>query len=208
MAGETLCCVPRMRRSAPRLAAWYAADPGTIVLVWVPVLRSGTTHRIASGTRDDGGKLIAGSEGGRDSIPLPSCPASCRASTSSVVLGIKTWITGTSPVTTGGWRHEGRSNCSSLDRFFTASGDLPVVPMCRSAAKLRASPNQRHRPRVPSRFTRGVSRSSRTSGAGCDGRFSVRQTSAPEKRTAKSCGPDAPTLASSCAERSAWRRWQ
>ena len=149
-------------------------------MVWVPALRSGTTHRIASGTRDDGGKLIAGSEGGRDSIPLPSCPASCRASTSSVVLGIKTWITGKSPVTTGGWRHEGRSNCSSLDRFFTASGDLPVVPMCRSAAKLRASPNQRHRPRVPSRFTRGVSRSSRTSGAGCDGRFSVRQTSAPE----------------------------
>src|SRR5579871_47938 len=47
----------------------------------------------------------------------------------------------------------------------------------------------------PVSFARGVSRSSRTLSAGCDGRGwrarRVRQT-----RTAKSCGPDIPTLIS------------
>jgi hypothetical protein len=43
---------------------------------------------------------------------------------------------------------------------------------------------------------RGVSRSSRTLGAGCDGRGSARRRTA-LTRTAKSCGPDASTLASS-----------
>jgi len=43
---------------------------------------------------------------------------------------------------------------------------------------------------------RGVSRSSRTLGAGCGGRGCARRRGV-QPRTAKSCGPDAPTLASS-----------
>jgi hypothetical protein len=58
---------------------------------------------------------------------------------------------------------------------------------------------------------RGVSRSSRTLGAGGGGRGGVvaqlRGRTRPA-RTAKSCGPDAPTLASSCAKFFARRRWQ
>jgi hypothetical protein len=58
------------------------------------------------------------------------------------------------------------------------------------------NPNQRHIARRPGPITRGVSRSSRTLGAGCDGRGDVegRTTST---RTAKSCGPDISTLMSS-----------
>jgi hypothetical protein len=47
-----------------------------------------------------------------------------------------------------------------------------------------------------SRLTRGAYASSRTSGAGCDGRVGVPGRGAP-MRTAKSCGPDLPTLGSS-----------
>jgi hypothetical protein len=54
---------------------------------------------------------------------------------------------------------------------------------------------------------RGVSRSSRTLGAGCDGRDGLVRRTRPT-RTAKPCGPGAPTLASSFAEFSAKRRWQ
>ena len=43
--------------------------------------------------------------------------------------------------------------------------------------------------------------------AGCNGRFWCARRMHNE-RTAKSCGPDAPTLASSFAEVSARRRWQ
>ena len=50
--------------------------------------------------------------------------------------------------------------------------------------------------RVPCPITRGVSRSSRTLGAGCDGRGGVARRAAPT-RTAKSRGLDASTLASS-----------
>ena len=53
-------------------------------------------------------------------------------------------------------------------------------------------------PPVPS-LKRDASRSSRTLGAGCDGRLGDARRAAPW-RTAKSCGPDAPTLASS------WRK--
>jgi hypothetical protein len=51
---------------------------------------------------------------------------------------------------------------------------------------------------VPARW-RGVSRSSRTLGTECDGRGNVTRRMT-LLRTAKSCGPDAPTLASSFAE--------
>ena len=51
---------------------------------------------------------------------------------------------------------------------------------------------------LPSRTRqRGVSRSSRTLGAGCGGRGLRQATNDVDPRTAKSCGPDAPTLASS-----------
>ena len=53
---------------------------------------------------------------------------------------------------------------------------------------------------------RGVSRSSRTLAAGCDGRVGVLRRSA-RMRTAKACGPDLPTLGSSLARRFARRRW-
>jgi hypothetical protein len=68
-------------------------------------------------------------------------------------------------------------------------------------------PNQGLALAIPSSLTRGVSRSSRTLGTGCDGRESAARRAA-LMRTAKSCGPGAPTLALSLAERSAERRWQ
>ena len=60
---------------------------------------------------------------------------------------------------------------------------------------------------------RGVSRSSRTLGRGCDGRLGVRRVFSPDEtpgRTAKSCGPDAAMLALSSWEANAFweRRWQ
>jgi hypothetical protein len=54
---------------------------------------------------------------------------------------------------------------------------------------------------------RGVSRSSRTLGAGCDGRFGGAGRARPS-RTAKSCGPDTPTLVSSLRMMNRERRWQ
>jgi hypothetical protein len=61
-------------------------------------------------------------------------------------------------------------------------------------------------PAVPSPL-RGVSRSSRTWAAGCGGR-KERQRRGRLLRTAKSCGPDAPTLASSRWRQLRRRRWQ
>jgi hypothetical protein len=55
---------------------------------------------------------------------------------------------------------------------------------------------------------RGAYASSRTLGAGCGGRGSGARRAA-LARTAKSCGPDAPTLASSsCGDNPRERRWQ
>jgi hypothetical protein len=72
--------------------------------------------------------------------------------------------------------------------------NIPLSPSGKSALPARAIP-------CPSR--RGVSRSSRTLGAGCGGRFQCRRDQIVRtnalKRTAKSCGPDAPTLVSSFA---------
>ena len=72
---------------------------------------------------------------------------------------------------------------------------LPVVLICRSQRYCRI-------PQISFTFaasrldTRGASRSSRTLGAGCDGRVGDARRAA-LMRTAKLCGPDAPTLASS-----------
>jgi hypothetical protein len=65
------------------------------------------------------------------------------------------------------------------------------------AARLSVPPNQRQISRRPASI-RGAYASSRTLGAGCDGRFGDARRAA-LTRTAKSCGPDAPTLASSFA---------
>jgi hypothetical protein len=73
---------------------------------------------------------------------------------------------------------------------------LPVVPICRNPTALPLPPNQRQISRRPVLTKRGASRSSRTLGAGCGGRDGDARRAAPA-RTAKSCGPDAPTLASS-----------
>jgi hypothetical protein len=112
-----LCALcPRLRRA---LAAWCAADPGSIVLLvlpWIPALRSSVKH--ADRVRDT------------------------------------------------------RGNCSS--RLF---GDLPVgrfvdrgVQPCLQKYFCFRTPQITSRTlRIPSR-KRGVSRSSRTLGTGCDGR--------------------------------------
>src|SRR5689334_22056633 len=51
-----------------------------------------------------------------------------------------------------------------------------------------------------------------TWGAGCDGRCDVSASQIARakrsRRTAKSCGPGAATLASSCPVSPGWRRWQ
>jgi hypothetical protein len=70
---------------------------------------------------------------------------------------------------------------------------------CRANHLYKLAPSRAH--------SRGVSRSSRTLGAGCGGRLGAARRAA-RKRTAKSCGPDAPTLASSWRKRFRWRQWQ
>jgi hypothetical protein len=77
-----------------------------------------------------------------------------------------------------------------------AKTDSPVVPICRIPSGLISTPNQKHFPALSRPTKRGVSRSSRTLGAGCDGRFGDARRAA-QKRTAKSCGPGIPTLMSS-----------
>ncbi len=84
---------------------------------------------------------------------------------------------------------------------------LPVVPIRRGALQLISPPNQwlPFACLVPEK--RGGSRSSRTLGTGCDGRDSVRRAGQMARgrmmltRTAKSCGPGAPTLALSLRKR-------
>src|SRR4029077_16203201 len=89
-------------------------------------------------------------------------------------------------------RDEG-SNCLSLDTNFPIATDLPVVPKCRKHFCLRRRANQKQISAYPVPAMRGVSRSSRALGGGCGGRGCAfdewRRT-----RTAKSCGPDIPTL--------------
>jgi hypothetical protein len=89
----------------------------------------------------------------------------------------------------------------------TIQSDLgcPVLP--RKTFRFLEPPNQWLPPARPVP-TRGALRPIVTKrGAGCGGRGSARRRTA-LTRTAKPCGPDAPTLASSFAEFSARRRWQ
>src|SRR5579863_7770560 len=63
--------------------------------------------------------------------------------------------------------------------------------------RLRRRANQKHFLARLAPEKRGVSRSSRTLSAGCDGRFGLRHDEPQAKRMAKSCGPDISTLISS-----------
>jgi len=81
---------------------------------------------------------------------------------------------------------------SPLDNISRITTDLPVVLICRSVGACRVTPKHFRLCKVPP-HQRGVSRSSRTLGAGCGGRFgAARRTRM--RRTAKSCGPHIPTL--------------
>ena len=99
----------------------------------------------------------------------------------------------------------------SSRRAKSASRPCANSPSCYSAAGACACSGHPTQFRLtPSRLDkRGASRSSRTLGAGCGGRECCERRARPT-RTAKSCGPDAATLASSwrwCFA-SRWRRWQ
>ena len=99
------------------------------------------------------------------------------------------------------------STCSSLDTISPTSSDLPVVPSCRRRFACLVGQIRCTDSAVPRSSKRGASRSSRTLGAGCDGRVDARRRRA-SMRTAKSCGPDASTPASSWRQCYAlrWRR--
>jgi hypothetical protein len=83
---------------------------------------------------------------------------------------------------------------------------LPVVPICRNPSALPLPPNRRQIPRRPA-SQRGGSRSSRTRG-GMRWTLLARKDEACLRRTAKSCGPDAPTLESSWWRQLRQRGWQ
>ena len=92
-------------------------------------------------------------------------------------------------------RDTSSSDCPSLDRIFHSSTDLPVVPICRGSTSLISPPNHRQHAAIPSR---SEGRIAIVTDAGWD---AVDAGGAADEsaglRTAKSCGPDAPTLASS-----------
>jgi hypothetical protein len=89
-----------------------------------------------------------------------------------------------------------RNDSRCLTRLSPRQSDLPVVPTCRSSPTLRASPNQTHRPRHPAPAGGAFrDRHGRWARDAVDA-FGARDECT-DKRTAKSCGPDASTLASS-----------
>src|ERR1700747_1999762 len=80
---------------------------------------------------------------------------------------------------------------------FRAHPDLPVVPICRRRPRLPDGPETLHESRRPALCKEG--RIAIVTNVGC-GMLWPRQHREDErscKRTAKPCGPDAPTLASS-----------
>jgi hypothetical protein len=90
---------------------------------------------------------------------------------------------------------------SALDTISDAVPDLPVVPTCRTPARLPPTPDTLHLRRHPAPTRRGVSRSSRNVGReAMDAKRALDESAL--SRTAKPCGPDAATLASSSREAS------
>jgi hypothetical protein len=84
---------------------------------------------------------------------------------------------------------------------------LPVGLICRNPTALPLPPNHRQISCCPVLTKRGASRSSRTLRRDAVDAGGATDESA-DLRTAKPCGPDAPTLASSFAKQFARRRWQ
>jgi hypothetical protein len=96
--------------------------------------------------------------------------------------------------------------CCLRGERMRAMRKLPVVPICRNPTALPLPPNQPQIRIIPSREEGRIAIVTKR-GAGCGGCGSAGRRTA-LMRTAKPCGPDAPTLASSLAEFSARRRWQ
>src|SRR5271155_4808427 len=100
-------------------------------------------------------------------------------------------------------------NCAG--RFVAAglkplTGDLPVVPTCRSPPSLISTPNQWLFTACPVPLE---GRLAIVTDAGRDAVDAGRALDQQRvKRTAKPCGPDAPTLASSWRKQFRRRRWQ
>ena len=114
-----------------------------------------------------------------------SCPALCRASTSSLAVTQKTWMAGTSPAMT--------------EKALRPVSDFQKL-------LLTAHPNHYYIPRHPVPL-RGAFRERHGRGAGCGGRSGALDGRC-LRRTAKTCGPDTPTLVSSRWRQLRWRRWQ
>jgi hypothetical protein len=74
---------------------------------------------------------------------------------------------------------------------------LPVVPICRNPTSLISTPNHRQIPHHPVPLKRGVCAIVTDVGCGMRWTRAVSATNDVDPRTAKSCGPDAPTLVSS-----------
>jgi hypothetical protein len=81
----------------------------------------------------------------------------------------------------------------------SAMRKLPVVLICHRPHALRRSPDTPHIDAVPCP-TRGALRDRHDVGRGMRWTRAMSATIDVDPRTAKSCGPDAPTLASSFAE--------
>ena len=88
----------------------------------------------------------------------------------------------------------GKSSARKIEIRKTLQADLGGPVRMRKIFGLFCRANQVHSFRRPALTKRGVSRSSRTWGAGCDGRSNVTDECVCF-RTAKSCGFGAPTLA-------------
>jgi hypothetical protein len=97
-------------------------------------------------------------------------------------------------------RRAHHSRPQSVAEIGSAMRKLPVVPICRGVLFLifrnclAFDPKSVVSSVCPAPATRGVSRSSRNAGAGCDGRYSAKRR-ATLQRTAKACGSGAPMQA-------------
>ena len=87
-----------------------------------------------------------------------------------------------------------KSNCTTGKSRICVMRKLPVVPLCRRPAVLLETPNQKHLSRVPPPQEGRIAIVTDV-GSGMRWTLRCRETGA-LKRTAKACGPDAPTLAS------------
>jgi hypothetical protein len=92
---------------------------------------------------------------------------------------------------------DGSSICSTLDMSLAMRTDFARRANSPQAVRVDRKRKSVADSRHPALIKRGASRSSRTLGAGCDGRGRCRYDERQRQRTAKSRGPDIPTLISS-----------